>query len=109
MDKVKLLNNAIAQATEEVAKKYVVDNAVSLDNIREYTRTITAINIIEDIILSEDDEVSTLADIVVKQGTLDSLIDNIVNDDYIIPDWNSNTEYHEYFDLVMDTAERLLK
>lgn len=110
MDKVKLLSNAIAQANEKVSKNYVVNNAVSLDNLWKYNRTVTAIDIIEDILeLAEDDELNTLSAIVVSKGTLDILIDNIIEDDYIIPDWNSYTDDHEYFGLVMDIAERLLK
>ena len=71
-----------------------------------------AIEIIEDVNdnMDEDDEDSyVLQKVVDEYGDLSMLVDEIEDDDYIIPDWNSNTDYHEYTSDVISTAKELLK
>ncbi|MFZ2380299.1 hypothetical protein, partial [Leuconostoc falkenbergense] len=88
--------------------------AVPLEHLWSYVRATTAIEIIEDVneyyLDDEEDENYLLFDKLVKEyGDLDQLVDEIMEDDYIIPDWNSVTDFHEYAEDVISTAKELLK
>lgn len=107
------VTKAIKEFKEQVEKTYVVNGAVPLENFWKYAQSISAIEIIEDVnenyLDDEDDENYLVLDNLVKEyGSLEQLADEIIDDDYIIPDWNSVTDFHEYAEDVISTAKELL-
>lgn len=106
------VNKAIQEFKDQLDKKYVVNNAVPLNNLWKYVRLTTAIEIIEDVndnLDEEEDDSMVFDSLIKKQGNLSQLVSEIDHDDYIIPDWESNTDYHEYAEDVISTAKELLK
>lgn len=108
------VTKAIQEYREQLKKDYAPNGAVALKDVWKYTRFDTIMDIIDDVNSSylddEDDENYLVLDNLVKEyGNLDALADEIDNDDYIIPDWGSVTDYHEYAEDVISTAKDLLK
>ena len=108
------VTKAIQEYREQLNKDYAPNGAVALKDVWKYTRFATIIDIIEDVnenyLDDEEDENYLVLDNLVKEyGNLDALADEIDGDDYIIPDWQSNTDYHDYEADVISTAKDLLK
>ena len=106
------VDEAVQAYKAELERQYTVNGAVKKEHLWQYVNSTQAIKIIEDVNdnMDEDDEDSdVLQKVVDEYGDLSMLVDEIEDDDYIIPDWNSNTDYHEYTSDVISTAKELLK
>jgi len=106
------VNEAVQAYKAELEEDYTINGAVKKERLWEYVRFTQAIEIIEymiDTMDEDDDDLDVLQKVVDKYGDLSTLVDEIEDDDYIIPDWNSNTDYHEYATDVISTAQELLK
>ena len=88
----------ILKARQELDEKYVENGAVKVSNLWYYVQYTQAIDILEDVIDNADDDDDEVIDNYLDNinKTFDDIIEYIATDDYIIPDWNSNTDYHEY-------------
>ena len=56
-----------------------------------------------------DEDGLVLDNFVKKYGNLNSLADAIDRDGYIVPDWESVTDFHDYATDVINIAKELLK
>ena len=107
------VTKAIQEYREQLKKDYASNGMVALNNVWKYTRFATIMDIIEDVNVNylddEEDENYLVFDNLVKEyGNLDALADEIDHDDYIVADWESVTDYHDYAEDVISTAKDLL-
>lgn len=84
----------------------------TLANMFRLVKKVNALDIIKDIIYSEEyeeKENQKLTSILSSQPAefYYTLSNAIITDDYIIPDWGSVTDYHEYTDWTIELAEEL--
>lgn len=107
------VTKAIQEYREQLVRDYAPNGAVALNDVWKYNRFANIMSIIEDVSYNLDDEEDenylVLDNLIKKYGNLDALADEIDYDDYIVPDWQSNTDYHDYEADVISTAKDLLK
>ena len=108
------VTKAIQEYREQLKKDYAPNGMVALKDVFKYSRFDTIMNIIEDVNENylddeEDENYLVLENLVKEYGNLATLADEINSDDYIIPDWESVTDYHDYEADVISTAKDLLK
>lgn len=106
------VNEAVQAYKAELEEDYTINGAVKKEHLWQYVNYTQAIEIIEyvnDIMDEDDDDGDVLQKVVDEYGDLSTLVDEIEDDDYIISDWNSNTEYPEYVTGVISIAQELLK
>jgi len=107
------VTKAIQEYREQLNKDYAPNGMIALKDVFMYNRFATIIDIIEDVNVNylddEEDENYLVFDNLVKEyGNLDALADEIDHDDYIVADWESVTDYHDYAEDVISTAKDLL-
>lgn len=108
------MTKAIQEYREQLIRDYAPNGAVALKDIWKYTGFATIMEIIEDVNSNYLDDIAdedclVLDNLIRKYGNLDALADAIDGDDYIISDWESITDFHEYAEDVISTAKDLLK
>jgi len=108
------VTKAIQEYREQLKKDYAPNGMVALKDVWKYTRFDTIMDVIEDVNSNYLDDVAdedslVLDNFVKKYGNLNPLADAIDGDDYIVPDWESVTDFHDYAEDVISTAKDLLK
>lgn len=110
----KTVTEAIQEYREQLKKNYAPNGMLSLNDVWKYTRFATIMDIVEDVNSNYLDDVAdedclVLDNLIKKYGNLDALADEIDDDDYIVPDWESVTDFHDYAEDVISIAKDLLK
>ena len=91
------LDKAFAKALE-VEGVTIKNNQIDLDKVFKYTRLADARDILYDVVENSEDDniylVEQFNDLNIK--IISDILFDIINDDYIMPDWYSITDYHDY-------------
>ena len=91
------LDKAFAKALEAEGVT-IKNNQIDLENVFKYTQLSDAKDILYDVVENSEDDniylVEQFNDLNAKD--IYNILLSIIDDDYIIPDWYSNTDYHEY-------------
>jgi len=108
------VTKAIKEYREQLKKDYAPNGTVALKDVFMYDIFDTIIDIIENVNDNylddeEDEDYLVIDNFVTKYGDLNPLAYAIYEDDDIITDWQSITDYHEYANDVIDIAKDLLK
>ena len=108
------VTKAIQEYREQLKKDYAPNGMVALKNVFMYDIFDTIIDIIEDVNKNylddeKDEDYLVLDNLVTEYGDLNQLADAIYENDDIITDWQSITDYHEYVGDVISIAKDLRK
>ena len=91
------LDKAFAKALE-AEDVTIKNNKIDLDKVYKYIELAQARDILHDVVENSEDDniylVEQFNDLTINN--IYNVLFNIVSDDYIIGDWNSVTDYHEY-------------
>lgn len=106
------VNNAIKELRKELNDKYGLSGNIPTSMVQRYLDLKSSIDIIEsvneDYLDDKDNEEYLLLDKFVKEyGDLNALVESILDDDYIIDDWNSETDCHNYASDVIKLIKEL--
>lgn len=106
------IEEAIAQYENSVEEKYTTNGKVDRDDIWLFTNELNAIELLQSVVTENDDDeecVELFEKLANIEGSIERVIYNIVNDDYILGDWGENTDYHEYNEWTMDIVSNVLE
>ena len=105
------IEEAIAQYEEAVEKEFVVDGKVKRSDVWKFTNLLTATEVLLAVATENDDDEEAIA-LFEKLANTDNgvktVAQDIVDDDYILGDWMSNTDYHEYNEWTMSIVSNIL-
>ena len=76
----------------------IKNNQIDLDKVYKYTRLADAREILLEVVDTSTEDDSGLVEQLDKLNAKDiyNILSSIIDDDYIIPDWYSITDYHDY-------------
>ena len=106
------IEEAIAQYEEAVEKEFVVDGKVNRSDVWTFTNLLTATEVLLAVATENDDDeeyVELFEKLANLEGGIKRAIYNIVYDDYILGDWMSNTDYHEYNEGTMSIVSNVVE
>ena len=91
------LDKAFAKALEAVGVT-IKNNQIDLDKVYKYTRLADAREILLEVVDTSTEDDSGLVEQFDKLNAKDiyNILFDIINDDYIVGDWYSITDYHDY-------------
>ena len=91
------LDKAFAKALE-VEGVTIKNNQIDLDKVYKYTRLADAREILLEVVDTSTEDDSGLVEQFDKLNAKDiyNILFDIINDDYIVGDWYSITDYHDY-------------
>ena len=91
------LDKAFTKALE-VEGVTIKNNQIDLDNVYKYTRLADAREILLEVVDTSTEDDSGLVEQFDKLNAKDiyNILSDIINDDYIVGDWYSITDYHDY-------------
>ena len=106
----KTIEQAIAEYTEQIEAQFAPNGQVDRDKIWEFTTTLDAISVLEDVAdTAEDDLVDKMQALASIDNGVKVVVYNIANDDYILGDWGYNTDFHEYMEWTEEIVTRVVE
>ena len=106
------IEEAIAQYEDAIEKEFVVDGKVNRSDVWTLTKFIMATDVLSSVVTENDDDdeaIELFEKLANTENGVKDVVRDIVDDDYILGDWMSNTDYHEYNEWTMTIVENIVK
>lgn len=88
----------ITKARERIDEQFVdVNDTVAKENVFAYVKALDALDVLTDVLENYQEEIGDeLAGMLDNSLVIDRILSDIEEDEYILPDWYSITDYHDY-------------
>lgn len=101
----------ISKARERIDEQFVNENdTVAKKDVFNYVKALDALDVLTDVLENYQEEIGDeLAGMLDNPQFIDRILSDIEEDDYILPDWYSVTDYHEYGTDTVSLIEKAYK
>lgn len=101
----------ITKARERIDERFVsVNDTIAKKDVFRYVKALDAWELLADVLENYQEEIGDeLAGMLDNPQFIDRILSDIEEDDYILPDWYSVTDYHEYGTDTVSLIEKAYK
>lgn len=101
----------ITKARERIDEQFVsVNDTIAKKDVFNYVKALDALDVLTDVLENYQEEIGDeLAGMLDNPQFIDRILSDIEEDDYILPDWYSVTDYHEYGTDTVSLIEKAYK